>query len=68
LFAGGEREIRESEIFDRTVWLKRCRTGNRHHKESSRETETRFHDALVAEGQEADISVAFWRGALAGIR
>jgi hypothetical protein len=50
LFAGGEREIRGGEIFDRTVWPKQCTTGNRHRIESSREKTVRFHDRLVAKG------------------
>jgi len=38
LSAGVKKQIRGGEVFDRTVWPKRCRTGNRHHRESSRET------------------------------
>jgi len=32
--------------------------GNRHHKESSRETKTHFRDPLVAEDWNTDFSVA----------
>ena len=61
LSAGVKKQIRGGEVFDRTVWPKRCRTGNRHHRESSRETNARFRDRLLAENWGTDFSLACWR-------